>query len=536
MTHIPRLITQHLSYTIPNTTVRFDDLNLSFEKRRYGLIGDNGVGKTTLLQLLVGYLKPHTGHVLLSGTAAYCPQFIEDSQQYLSVIEMLGIQEKWHALQRLKAGKIREGDLEIIGDGWGLETEVEILFQRLELPMSHLNDCFNALSGGQKTKVLLAKSMLGSSDFILLDEPTNHLDSASKQLLIEWINHRHHGFIIVSHDRSLLNNMDETIEITTKGLHVFGGNYDFYEAQKNLLQEGLKHDIALAEKKLKQFESSIQETREKHQQRQKKGKLLRKKGKVDKLTANSMQGRSDKTQSRNSILSRQRTEQAKENLKKAKAHLEIKTSIHADLLATHVPNQKNVLTIENLQFAYMNHISLFKDFNLTITGPERIALIGDNGCGKSTLIRLIRGLIAPVKGKIEYHVKPVRILDQQCDFLIPSLNLVENFQQLNENITIQDAYTALASMQFRNTDAEKKVIHLSGGERIRAGLAISLLSNIPPQLIILDEPTNHLDLRSIKAIEAVLSAYQGAMIVISHDNNFLNNIRITRRVCLPQHK
>ena len=91
-------------------------------------------------------------------------------------------------------------------------------------------------------------------------------------------------------------------------------------------------------------------------------------------------------------------------------------------------------------------------------------------------------------------------------------------------------------MQFRNTDAEKKVIHLSGGERIRAGLAISLLSNIPPQLIILDEPTNHLDLRSIKAIEAVLSAYQGAMIVISHDNNFLNNIRITRRVCLPQHK
>ncbi len=532
MTHIPRLITHQLSYTIPNTTVQFDDLNLSFEKRRYGLIGDNGVGKTTLLQLLVGHLKPHTGHVLLSGTATYCPQFIEDSQQHLSIIEMLGIQGKWHALQRLKEGKMRDGDLEVIGDDWGLATEVEILFQRLELPISHLNEHFNALSGGQKTKILLAKSILASSDFILLDEPTNNLDSASKQLLIEWMNHSRHGFIMVSHDRGLLNNMDEIIEITTKGVNIFGGNYDFYEAQKKLLQEGLKHDIASAEKKLKQFESSIQETREKHQQRQKKGKLLRKKSKIDKLTANSMQGRSEKTQSRNSSLSKQRTEQAKETLKTAKAQLEIKTSIHADLLATHVPNQKNVLTIDNLQFSYTNQIPLFKNFNLTITGPERIALIGNNGCGKSTLIRLIRGLIAPVKGKIACHVKLVRVLDQQCDFLIPSLNLVENFQELNPNITIQDAYAALASMQFRNTDAEKKVVHLSGGERIRAGLAISLLSKIPPQLIILDEPTNHLDLRSIEAIEAALSAYQGAMIVISHDNDFLNNIHITKRVCL----
>lgn len=530
---MPRLVTHHLSYTIPNTTVQFDDLNLSFEKRRYGLIGDNGVGKTTLLQLLVGQLKPHTGHVLLSGTATYCPQFIENTQQNLSIIELLGIQKKWHALQRLKKGQMFEDDLEIIGDDWGLETEIKTLLQHLELPTQYLNARFNALSGGQKTKVLLAKSMLASSDFILLDEPTNNLDSASKKSLIEWIKHSRHGFIIVSHDRSLLNNMDEIIEITTKGLHVFGGNYDFYEEQKNLQQLSLQQQILNAKKELKQVATAAQTTRERHEQRYKKGRDDHRSGRQpDKNIVGCMKNKSGQTLGRHTLVKHQRIQQATETLQLTKAQLEVKESIHADLAATRVPMQKNVITIENLMFAYPNQATLLNQFNLSINGPERIAIAGKNGCGKSTLIRLICDDIKPQQGKVECNISTIRVLDQHCNFLLPSLSLVENFQQLNTNATIQDAYAALASMKFRNTDAEKKVAHLSGGERIRAGLAISLLSKIPPQLIILDEPTNHLDLRSTRAIETALSAYQGAMIVISHDSDFLDNIHITRRVCL----
>ena len=533
MTHITRLTLNHLSYAIPNTTIQFDDLNLSFEKSCYGMIGDNGVGKTTLLKLLSGILQPHSGNILVNGLVAYCPQHVEEVEQTYSVLQILGIQEKWQALQRLHEGEMLENDFEVINDDWALETDIASLFQRLELPIGILNNQFMTLSGGQKTKVLLAKMMLIKADFVLLDEPTNNLDSTSKQVLIEWIQESQTGFIIVSHDRDFLNTMDEIVEITNKGIHRFGGNYDLYETQKNLQQSSLQKQILDAEKELKQVSIATQTTREQHEQRHKKGRDDHRSGRQpDRKLAGAMKNKSGQTLGRHTLVKHQRMQQANEILQTTKAKLEIKESIHVDLSATAVPTQKQVITIEDVTFAYPNQEPLFESFNLSINGPERIAIIGKNGAGKSTLIQLICGHLKPQQGKIQQGISLIRVLDQQCEFLSPSLNLVENFQNINPSATIQEAYAALASMQFRNIHAEKKVRDLSGGERIRAGLAISLLSKVPPQLIILDEPTNHLDLRSIKAIEDALSAYQGAMIVISHDSIFLDNINITRIVSL----
>lgn len=533
MTYPSRLSANHLSYSIPNSAIQFDDLNLSFEKKCYGVIGDNGVGKTTLLKLLAGELAPHSGNILLNGSLAYCPQTIESQTETLFTSEILGIHEKWQALNRLQQGTMLENDLDIIGDDWTLESEVKRLFERLDLPLCSINIQFMSLSGGQKTKVLLAKTMLTKADFILLDEPTNNLDSVSKQILLEWIRETQSGFIIVSHDRTLLNCIDDIIEITTKGINRFGGNYDFYEAQKTLQQDALQQQLYDAKKELKQVTRTVQITRERHDQRQKKGRNDHRSGRQpDRKLAGAMKEKSGQALGRQTLIKHQRTQQATETLQLTKAQLEFKEFIHAELSSTSVPTQKQVLTIKHLTFAYPNQDHLFKDYNFSITGPERIAIIGKNGCGKSTLIKLIFGQLKPQQGEIQYDASLMRILDQQCDFLNSSLNLVENFQQLNPEATIQDAYSALASMQFRNVQAEKIVRDLSGGERIRAGLAISLLSKIPPQLIILDEPTNHLDLRSIKAIEEILNNYQGAMIVISHDNVFLDNICITRRISL----
>lgn len=533
MSYSSRLTTNHLFYSIPNAAIRFDNLSLSFEKKRYGLIGDNGVGKTTLLKLLAGELPPHSGKIILSGSLDYSPQMITSKIKTLFVSEILDIHEKWQALNRLQQGIMFENDLDIIGDDWALESEITRLFERLHLPLCSLNMQFMNLSGGQKTKVLLANAMRTKADFILLDEPTNNLDSVSKQILLEWIRESQSGFIIVSHDRTLLNSMDEIIEITTKGISRFGGNYDFYEAQKALQQEALQQQLYDAKKELKQVARTVQITRERHDQRQKKGRNDHRSGRQpDRKLAGAMKEKSGQALGRQTLIKHQRTQQATEILQRTKAQLGFKEFIHAELSSTSVPTQKQVLTIKNLAFAYPNQEPLFKDFNLSMTGPERIAIIGKNGCGKSTLIKLIFGQLKPQQGEIQYDASLIRILDQQCDFLSSSLNLVENFQKLNPETTIQDAYSALASMQFRNVQAEKIVRDLSGGERIRAGLAISLLSKIPPQLIILDEPTNHLDLRSIKAIEVMLANYQGAIIVISHDENFMNNIQIDRKVSL----
>ena len=533
MTHAPRLLINRLSYAIPNTPVQFDDVTLSFTNKRYGIIGDNGSGKTTLLKLIAGLIKPHQGTIVCDGTMAYCPQYLESITPEISILELLDIQEKWDALHRVQLGEIRDHDFELIGDDWGLESEVATLFQHLNLSPLLLQSPFSTLSGGQKTKVLLAKAMLSKADFILLDEPTNNLDSASRKILREWIKNSEHGFIIVSHDRELLGSMDEMIELTAKGIHRYGGNYAMYDQQKSLIQTGLQHQVEQAKRQVKQFESSIQTTSARHAERQKKGRDDRKSGRQgDKLLAGSMKNSSENTQSRNRSLAELRIQQINDKLQAAKSQIEIKEAIHADLSATKVPLSKNVLLIHDLLFAYTNQPPLFSEFNLSITGPERIAILGKNGSGKSTLIQLINGQIQPQKGTIQCGVTLIRTLDQTCHFLIPEISLVENFQFFNPTATQQDAYAALASFQFRNSAALKKVSDLSGGERIRAGLAISLLSKTPPQLIILDEPTNHLDLRSIQAIESALSEYQGAMIVISHDEAFLKNINLSRSIAL----
>lgn len=450
-----------------------------------------------------------------------------------TVLQILNIQEKWQALQRLQQGEMLEHDLETIDDDWTLETKIEALFQQLALPINLLEYSFSTLSGGQKTKILLARTMLTQADFILLDEPTNNLDDDSKQVLIQWIQENHSGFIIVSHDRDLLNHMDEIIEITSKGLQRYGGNYDFYETQKHLQQSSLQRQIFDAEKELKQAAHNAQTTRERHDQRHKQGRDDHRSGRQpDRKLAGAMKNKSGQTLGRQTSVKHRRIQQATETLQNTKEQLEIKESIHANLSLTAVPTQKQILTIENVTFAYPNQKPLFKHFNLSITGPERIAIIGKNGCGKSTLIKLICGQLNPQQGNIQQNAPLIRVLDQQCKFLNPALNLINNFQEINPRATQQEAYAALASMQFRNVHAEKKICDLSGGERIRAGLAISLLSKTPPQLIILDEPTNHLDLRSIKAIEEALINYQGAMIVISHDKTFMNNIHINREVSL----
>ena len=187
MTHTPRLFINHLTHAIPNSAVAFHDISLCLTQGCYGIIGDNGSGKTTLLKLLAGFIKPHQGSILCDGTLAYCPQQVEPAAIHASVVNVLGIEDKWAALQRIQQGDMHDNDVDLIAHDWGLESIVATLFRRLNLTHIPMQAAFSRLSGGEQTKVLLARTMLTQADFILLDEPTNHLDSISKNLLIDWI-------------------------------------------------------------------------------------------------------------------------------------------------------------------------------------------------------------------------------------------------------------------------------------------------------------------------------------------------------------
>lgn len=530
-----QIVLQNVFYSIPNSNVNFNNINLSFQQNLYGIVGDNGIGKTSLLRLITQQIQATKGSIKSNGTVFYCPQATVE-YQHKTIAQVLEIDQKLIALEKIASGSIDNKYYETIGDDWDIKTKALAQLELFQLNNIHLNQSFSSLSGGQKTKLLLTKAVLSNSDFVLLDEPTNNLDKSTREILYKWIKNFNKGLIIVSHNRELLEIMNHIIEINQHGINSYGGDYDFYLKQKNIEQTSLSEKINNAKKQLKKANDSIQSSKEKHAQKAKKGKALRKNGSIDKLSANSKMGRSEKTLSRNNILEQRLSETAQKHLTQAKEKLEIKTHITANLDQTYLANNKTVLAIENLNFSYQdkdkNINYLFKNFNLTIAGPERIAIAGKNGAGKSTLVKLILEELLPLSGQVNLFITNHCYLDQNISNLDHDLSIMDNYLKLNPNVSSEQAYFHLASMNFRSHSTTKLVKHLSGGEKIRAGLAISLLSHTPPQLILLDEPTNQLDITSIQAIENLLNHYQGALIVISHDEYFLNKINITRKIHL----
>ncbi len=525
----PQIILNNVSFQLPNTPVVFTDLTLVFESLRYGIVGDNGVGKTTFLKLLSGELTPDKGSIQHMGAFCIVPQSHAIFPDDATVGEVLGVSEILLALSRINSGQSNDDDFETVNDHWDIDSRIDQAFKQFNLDIKNISTPFMHLSGGQKTKVLLIKTQLFLNHFMLLDEPTNNLDKASRDLLTQQIEAHSNGLIVVSHDRDLLNKMDHIIEITPKGIHCYGGNYDFYQQQKAIELDALQHDYMEAKRQITKAKRSVQSTREKHEQRRAKGMRARRSGSQDKITLNSMKGRSEKTQSKMAVKEDHMLSHAKNKLDEVKDKIEIKPEMQCSLDATRVPNGKIVLEIENLSFSYPDQTkTLIQGFNLTLTGPQRIAIVGPNGCGKSTLIKLIRSLLKPIAGKIKVGVDQIAYLDQDVSYLDRNLTLIDNFIALNPEATIFDAHSALAAFNFRNTDAQKQVSSLSGGERMRAGLAIAMMSKHPPQLIILDEPTNHLDLNAILAIEKLLNLYNGAILAVSHDAQFLENINIDR--------
>lgn len=532
----PRITLNNVTFHLPNSPVQLNDINLSFEKLKYGVIGLNGVGKTTFLQLLSGSLVPNSGSIQRIGTVIALPQSYSSFSERNRVCDILEVTPILSALHHINIGSADEKYFDIVSDNWDIEmriTEALTFFKLWPLDMAMP---FNQLSGGQKTKLFLAKTLIFPTDFILLDEPTNNLDIQSRGILYKYIEESSKGMVIVSHDRALLNKCDRIIEITTQGIEVYGGNYDFYKELKEIKKQAVLGEIHARVEILNKAKKTIQSRFERHEQNEasgRKGKAaqIKAKGCYDKMGVKAQKARSEKTNKRIRTQATRKLETINDQLKEACTKLEIQEKLNVCLAFTTVPNNKIVVKIENLNFSY-DETPLINDFNLQITGPERVAITGPNGCGKSTLIRLIRGELAAKSGKIFIGIDNMAYLDQSISVLDTSLSIVENFLALNPDSKPFDAYSALAAFKFRNKDADKIVGQLSGGEKMRAGLAVSLMSKHPPQLIILDEPTNHLDLEAVLAIEGALKQYQGAIIAVSHDKAFLDGIDIKRIVTL----
>jgi ATPase subunit of ABC transporter with duplicated ATPase domains len=522
------LICENLSYSIGEKNI-LRNISLSLGQEKTGLVGSNGVGKTTLIRLLVGELQPQIGSIYVGGKIGYLPQnFVANKEDTIAAV--LGIEQKLSALEKINSGSAAQIDFEIVGDDWDVQEKAKIALSKVNLSHLDLSRKIKNLSGGETTRLFFARLLLSNPDFLILDEPTNNLDQESRLALYESINSFDGGVLVVSHDRKLLSFMNQIIELSSLGTKIYGGNFEDYVEQKSIEQEALAQDLVDAQKFLRKTKKVVQETKEKYEKRVSMGNKERHEGSQPKMVLDYHKGRAEVTKSKLEARTDKQIDTAKDKLNLAKSKIEQKDFLDFDLEATRVHNSKIVVDIKNLTFAYPGCNPIIKDLNLTIVGPKRIALVGQNGSGKTTLLKLIMGQLTPTAGSIKVGVEYFVYLDQNLSILDPKQTILENFKRLNPIVKETDCRLRLATFLFSHDAVGKNVEVLSGGEKMRVALACIFMSDTPPQLVILDEPTNNMDLESIASMEKALQNYKGALIVVSHDEVFLQNIEVADKI------
>lgn len=495
---------RNISFEIKPGVFLFKNLITTFDKEKTGLVGKNGVGKTTLIKIINGELKPLSGFLEKHARIAYLPQDYQIDLK-LSVAQTLGTEKEHKALAAL----VRTGLKDI-----------------------KLNRAMSSLSGGERTRVVLASLLIQEASFMILDEPTNNLDQQARQAVYNLIQHWKGGLLVVSHDRTLLSLMNRILDLSEKGLKIYGGNYNMYIKQKELEEEALRRQLSGAEREVKKVKRQAQATKELQQKRSIHGKKIAYKLGLPKSVLNEMRKHAQQTTGKLKKIHEERIGNASEKLKKTQERISLDNRIEVNLSRTKIPSGKLIIKLQDVDFAY-NGPLIFNKFNLTIYGPERLVINGPNGSGKTTLVKLMLGELKPLSGEVTLGIDYFAYLDQNVAVLDKTKSVLENFRlisNLDENLSRK----WLAQFLFSASDVFKKVEVLSGGERMRAALACILAGDVPPKLLVLDEPTNNLDLNSMEQIESALLNFEGALIVISHDKNFLNNIGIENELNLSQ--
>jgi ATPase subunit of ABC transporter with duplicated ATPase domains len=517
----------NIAWSTPEGRPLLSNLDLSFDGGRTGLVGRNGVGKTTLLRLVSGDLAPHAGRVSVNGTVGVLRQAVQIGPDE-TVADLFGATAGLRLLRRAEASEASVDELGLAD--WTLEARMAAALARFGLSAPN-GTRLATLSGGQRTRVGLAALLFAAPDFILLDEPTNNLDRDGRDAIIDLLGGWRAGAIVVSHDRELLETMDAIVELTSLGATRYGGNFSQYRARKALELAAARHDLADAEKRVAEVAARAQATVERQAHRDRAGRKQRDKGGVPRIQLNSLKGSSENTGGENARLAERRRSQAAQDVASARQRIEIFQPLSVVLPPTGLPAGKAVLRIDAASVGFEPGRPILHDLSFAITGPERIAVTGPNGSGKTTLLALASGQIAPWTGTVRL-VTDVALLDQQVSLLDASVSILDNFRRLNRQADENACRAALARFMFRADSALQIVSSLSGGQLLRAGLACVLGGARPPSLLILDEPTNHLDIDSIEAVEAGLRACDGALLVASHDEAFLEAIGISRRFAL----
>ncbi|MCV0333948.1 ABC-F family ATP-binding cassette domain-containing protein [Microbacterium sp.] len=532
------VILDRLTFTWPDGSVALDGVSGSFGSGRTGLVGRNGAGKSTLLRLMAGELEPTSGVVSASGEVAYLPQQLTLDVDR-RVADLLGVSEALDAVRAISAGDVDPAHFDAVGDDWDIEARAEASLAEAGLASDFLDRRVGELSGGEAVLVAIAGIRLRRAPITLLDEPTNNLDRDARAKLAAMVRAWKGTLIVVSHDLSLLELMDDTAELYAQTLSVFGGPYSEWRAWLDAEQDAAKQAEVTAAQVLRKEKRQRIEAEVKLAHRTRTAKKAEIEKRVPKIVAHGRKMAAEVSAGRLRTEVGAKEDAARSVLDEAGRRVRSDSSMKIELPDPQVSRSRRIATVGDHERAWV------------IQGPERVALIGRNGAGKTTLLgRLVAtgvhssGAMTPVgpQGReesgsetevlssvrpalhAEAHTDLIGYLPQRVDGLDEERSVFENIAAAAPHVPEKELRNRLARFLIRGATAERPVAALSGGERFRVALAKLLLADPAPHLVVLDEPTNNLDLDTVDQVVDALRAYRGAVLIVSHDDAFLRRL------------
>lgn len=467
---------------------------------KIGLIGRNGAGKSTLLKIIAGDIFPDTGEIFLQkgSSIAYLSQEIPILSGSIYQIIASAFKEEGRILSDFHRLSISQKPEETIpaeavayldnSEGWSKVKDIDMILGKLDLDPD-LD--YQSLSIGLKRRTLLARELVKNPDILLLDEPTNHLDISSIIYLEEFLNRYQKSVILITHDRSFLESVVNGIYELDRGkLLFFNCSYKEYLKRKEAM-------IVQEEESNRQFDKKLSEE--------------------EAWLRQGIKARRTRNEGRVRALEKLRAERKKRREFLSKGSFSSQDTVLSG---------KKVISAENISFSYGDK-DIIRDFSTVIMRKDKVAIIGDNGCGKTTLVKLLLKEIAPRRGIVEHGTKlTVSYFDQSRASLDPEKNLLDNISEYSDQILFNGRhihlYTYLQKFLFNKEQVQKKAKSLSGGERNR--LLLAKLFSRPANLLVLDEPTNDLDTETLELLENILYEFEGTAIIVSHDRTFIDNV------------
>ncbi|WP_111600406.1 ABC-F family ATP-binding cassette domain-containing protein [Chitinophaga skermanii] len=526
------LIVKSLHYNHPDNVPLFSDLNFILnDGEKAALVGINGAGKSSLLKLLAGKLPSAPGDITTTETPWYVPQHLGEYDTW-TVAMALGVDKKLLALQAILGGDTGLHHFTVLDEDWDIENTVRKVLEKWGVGSISENRLLGSLSGGQKTRVFLAAMELNSQRLILLDEPSNHLDAHTRRQLYTLIQQSKSTMLIVSHDRTLLNLMHKIVELSDKGIETFGGNFDFYQQKKLEKVSALRARLNEQSKALKLYERKANDMAGHRAQQESAGRAVGMSNSIPRIIAGGLKNKAERSTARMMNAHEEKIEHLLIEIEKTKAQISV-----YETLKIHIPSPtpqpgKVLVDFIDVNFSYHEH-PLWNKLSFQVKYGDRVQILGENGIGKTTLLQLITHQLQPTTGTNNSPAFSYYYLDQAYAIIDPTLTVFEQIQAHNgKRLDEEELQQLLVDAQFSPNFFDRKCAGLSGGEKMKLSLSCLLASGHAPDILILDEPTNNLDIQSLAVLTLAVKNFEGTLLVISHDDYFIDEIGIQQTIHL----